>query len=83
MDKLKFSTILYFIFEHITVLKQIHTLGACHVLEHFTFLLQTHTLSTCRVWELVAYLTFLRFETVILTNFLSIFREYTRYKKKF
>ena len=48
MDNLKFLTILYIISEHFTVLKQIHTLGACRVLEHFTVLKQTNT---CRVLE--------------------------------
>ena len=56
MDNLQVLTILYFIFEHFTVLKQIHTLGACRVLEHFTVLKQTHTLSTCRVLEHVLFL---------------------------
>ena len=49
-------TIFYFIFEHFTVLKQIHTLGACRVLEHFTVLKQTHTLSTYHVLEHVVLL---------------------------
>ena len=56
MDKLHFLTILYFIFEHFTVLQQIHFLGACRVLEHLTVLKQTHTLSTCRVLEHVVLL---------------------------
>ena len=34
MDKLQFFTILYFLFEHFTVLKQILTLSTLRVLEH-------------------------------------------------
>ena len=56
MDKLHYSTIPYFIFEHFTILNQIHPLGACRVLEHFTVLKQTHTLRTCRVLEHVVLL---------------------------
>ena len=56
MDNLQFLTILYFIFKHFTVLKQIHTLSARLVLEHFTVLKQTHILSTCRVLEHVVLL---------------------------
>ena len=56
MDKLHFLTILYFILEQFTVLKQLNSLGACHVLEHFTVFKQTHTLSTCRFLEHVVLL---------------------------
>ena len=58
MDKLNFLTILYLIFEHFTVLKQIHSLVACRVLEHFTVLKQTHTLSAYHVLEHVVLLIF-------------------------
>ena len=37
MDNIPFLTILYFIFEHFTVLKQIDTLSTCRVLEHVCF----------------------------------------------
>ena len=50
-NKLHLLTILYFIFDHFTVLKQIHSLGTCRVLEHFTVFKQTRTLSTCHVLE--------------------------------
>ena len=51
MENLQILMILYFILEHFTVLKQMHTLGACRVLEHFAVLKQTHTLIACRVME--------------------------------
>ena len=49
--------ILYFIFEHFTVLKQIHTLGPLRVFEHFTGLEQTQTGRD--------FVTFLRFDLII------------------
>ena len=73
MDKLHFLTVIYFILEHFTVLKQIHPLDASRVLGHFTVLKQTCS----------AFLKFLRFESIILADSLSIFCEYTRYFKKF
>ena len=63
-----------------TIFKQTHILGACLVLEHFTVLKQSHTLSTCQVLEhVVFFLTCLTFESMVSADFLSIFREYTRY----
>ena len=49
------------------VLKDIHTLGTCHVLEHITVFEQNHILSTCLVLEpYIAIVTFFRFEPMIL-----------------
>ena len=84
MINLQFLTILYFNFEHFTVLKQIHTLGTHSVLEHFTVLKQTiHFERISHFGTCSAFVTFFRFESLILEDFLSIYREYTKYFQKF
>ena len=68
--------------ENFTVWKQIHTLGTCHGLENFTVLKQTHTFEhISHFGTFSAFVTCLRFKSIVLANFLSIFRKYTRYKK--
>ena len=63
----KFVIILNFIFEHFTVMKQIHTFGACRVFENVTVLKHFEHMSsfgTCR-----DFATFLRFESRYLLAF--------------
>ena len=83
MDNLQFLLVLYFILEYFTVLKHILTLGACHVSENFTVLKQTHMEHMFRFGTCSAFVTFLRFELMILADFLLIFRENIRYFKIF
>ena len=80
--------ILYFIFEHFPVLKQVHTLGACRVLEHFTVLKQLHTLGAWRDFKhstvlnkllhmsrfgtSSAFVTFLRYDSMINYSYWNI-----------
>ena len=76
MHKLQFLTILYFIFELFTVLKQIHSLGACRVFGTFhCFKAISHFEHMSRFGTCSAFVTFLRFESIILADFLSIFRK--------